>query len=73
MSDSSFKEIQDKQDKVTLENIKGRFTSGDNISVPLIQRYGRCGYNSAYRVFEKLVSEGKIKRGEKITSVSKFM
>jgi len=46
------------------------FSSGDDISVSLIQRKCRCGYNSAYMVFEMLVEDDLIERGP--TSLGKM-
>lgn len=46
------------------------FKSGDDISVPLIQRKCKVGYNSAFRVFENLIEDGLIERGN---GVSKFV
>jgi len=60
------------------EDIKTRttvfqmFKSGDDISVSLIQRKCKVGYNSAYRVFENLVEDGLVEKGIG-NGVSKFI
>lgn len=48
------------------------FKSGDDISVSLIQRKCKVGYNSALRTFENLVEDGLIEKG-KVNGVSKFL
>lgn len=40
------------------------FHYGDDISIPIIQRRCHIGYNSALNIFENLVEEGLIERGE---------
>ena len=60
----SYTEVQSKQDVDTLVSVLNNFGSGNDISISLIQRKCKCGYNSAYRVFEKLAKKGRIIRSE---------
>lgn len=66
------KETQMEQDIKTRISIFQMFKSGDDISISLIQRKCKTGYNSAYRTFENLVEDGLIERGEG-NGVSKFV
>ena len=66
------KQTQMEQDVKTRTNIFQMFNSGDDISISLIQRKCRVGYNSAYRTFENLVEDGLIEKGKKF-GVSKFV
>lgn len=45
-----------------VESVKENFKSGEDISIPIIQRRYTLGYNSAGRVFDRLVNEGIIKK-----------
>lgn len=56
----TIKQIQEKQDETVMDLISIMFKSGDDISVSLIQRKCKAGYNSASRTFEKLINEGLI-------------
>jgi hypothetical protein len=47
------------------------FNNGDDISISLIQRRCTCGFNSASRVFNKLLAEGTIVKTSQ-NGVSKF-
>lgn len=60
------------QDIKTRATVFQMFKSGDDISVSLIQRKCRVGYNSAYRVFENLVEDGLVEKGIG-NGVSKFI
>jgi len=66
------KQTQMEQDVKTRTSIFQMFNSGDDISIPLIQRKCKVGYNSAYRTFENLAEDGLIERGKKF-GVSKFV
>ena len=56
------KAAQDLHDKNTLISIAMSFNVGDDISESLIQLKCKVGYNSAYRVLNKLITDGKVKR-----------
>lgn len=62
----------EEQDIKTRTAVFQVFNSGDDISVPLIQRKCKTGYNSAFRVLENLVEDGLVERGKKF-GVSKFL
>lgn len=53
--------------------IFGAFKSGDDISIPLIQRRCATGYFTASRTLENLIEDGFVKRGETAHSVCKFL
>lgn len=76
MSKQTEKLIQEHNDKVDaeiLEKVNIFFSSGDDISVSLIQRKCRCGYFSASRVLQKLINENKVKEGKTSNSVCSFL
>ena len=60
------------QDIKTRTAVFQMFKSGDDISVSLIQRKCKVGYNSASRTFENLVEDGCIEKGNG-NGVSKFL
>lgn len=60
------------QDIKTRTLIFDNFNSGDDISISLIQRKCCVGYNTAKRVFENLVYDGLIQKGDK-NGVSKLI
>lgn len=66
------KQTQIEHDVKTRAFVFQMFKSGDDISVPLIQRKCRVGYFSASRTFENLVEDGLIEKG-KGNGVSKFL
>lgn len=59
-------------DKLKCEYIRETFQSGDEISIPIIQRKCLVGYNTAYRIFNQLCNEGFINRNPN-NGVSKVM
>jgi hypothetical protein len=61
MSDT-IKEAQNEQDIKTRTSVFAMFNSGDDISVSLIQRKCKVGYNSAHRTLMNLVEDGLVKR-----------
>lgn len=67
------KEHNDKVDEKTLESVFIVFSSCDDIGVSLIQRKCRCGYFSASRVLQKLIDEGKVKKGRTSSSICTFL
>lgn len=71
--DDLYKEHNDKVDTEVLINFKIMFNSGDDISIPLIQRKCRCGYFSASRVLQKLIEDGKVKEGKTSSSICKVI
>jgi hypothetical protein len=66
-------EFQNQQDKITMGNVLNMFSTGDEISISLIQRKCKAGYFSAYRVFEQLKEEGRIRPGKGANGISKFI
>jgi len=66
------KQAQMEQDVKTRTAVFQMFKSGDDISVSLIQRKCKVGYNSASRTFENLVEDGLIEKGNG-NGVSKFL
>lgn len=62
---NNIEKIQAEQDAKVKETALQMFKSGDDISISLIQRKCKAGYNSAYRVFEDLIKTGIVKRGIK--------
>jgi len=60
-------------DHKTLSYVLELFQSGDDISIPLIQRKCKVGYNSAYRVLKELIKDKKVKEGDTQFSVCKFI
>ena len=66
------KQTQIEQDSKTRKAVFEMFKSGDDISVSLIQRKCKVGYNSAYRTFENLLEDGLIEKGN-VNGVSKFI
>jgi DNA segregation ATPase FtsK/SpoIIIE-like protein len=52
--------LQSERDEQVVEDVKNWFKSGDDISIPIIQRKCKTGYNLAYRVYTKLVEDGII-------------
>lgn len=73
MEHDSITAMQTEQDTKNRKEVLLRFKSGDDISISLIQRKCCCGYNSAYRVFTKLIEDGLVKRGVTANSVSKYL
>lgn len=65
-------EFNIQQDEKTLIEVFKLFDPGDDISISLIQRKCQVGYNTAYRTFEHLIRNGKIKRGDN-NGISKFI
>lgn len=61
MSDT-IKEAQNEQDIKTRTTVFTMFNSGDDISVSLIQRKCKVGFNSAYSSLMNLVEDGLVKR-----------
>ena len=61
MSDT-IKEAQNEQDIKTRTSVFAMFNSGDDISVSLIQRKCKVGYNSAHRTLMNLLEDGLVKR-----------
>lgn len=72
MNSDRIKEIQIQQDFKIRTTVFQMFESGDDISVSLIQRKCKVGYNSASRTFENLVKDGLIKKVDG-NGVSKFI
>jgi len=70
--DNIRKQVELEQDIKTRTSVFEIFNSGDDISIPLIQRRCKCGYNSAYRVFNNLLEDDLIMRGENKNGVSKM-
>ncbi len=68
-----FSEFQNEQDKKIMDNVLNWFSAGDEISISLIQRKCKAGYFSAYRVFEQLKEDGKIKPSKGVNGVSEFI
>lgn len=66
------KQAQMEQDSKTRASVLQMFRSGDAISVSLIQRRCMVGYYSALRVFNSLVEDRLIERGDP-DGVSKFL
>jgi Fic family protein len=66
------KQTQMEQDVKTRTSVFQMFKSGDDISVSLIQKKCKVGYNSASRTFENLVEDGFIEKGNG-NGVSKFL
>lgn len=66
------KQTQIEQDVKTRTTVFLMFKTGDDISVPLIQRKCKVGYNSASRTFKNLMEDGLIEKG-KDNGVSKFI
>jgi hypothetical protein len=58
-----YNEVQNEHDIKTSKRLFERFSSGDEISVSLIQRKCKCGYFSATRVLDKLISDGSVQGG----------
>jgi len=56
------KKIQKEQDNKTLYKVLKVFNSKDFISVSLIQRKCKCGYNSAYRVLNYMIENGMVEK-----------
>jgi Fic family protein len=50
------------KEEKSIESVKEDFKSGDDISIPIIQRKYGLGYNTAGRVFDKLVNEKFIQK-----------
>lgn len=59
---NTIKEVQMEQDIKTRITVFAMFNSGDDISVSLIQRKCKVGYNSAHRTLMNLVEDGLVKR-----------
>lgn len=57
----------------TRQCVFGTFKSGDDISVPLIQRRCAVGYFTASRTLENLIEDGFVKRGKTAHDVCKFL
>lgn len=70
--DDVYNKVYAEQNKKVNDIINIMFSSGDDISIPLIQRKCACGYNTASRVFDDLVSKGIIIRSTNQFGVSKF-
>lgn len=66
-------EFQNQQDKITMSNVVNMFSTGDEISISLIQRKCKAGYFSAYRVFEQLKEDGRIKASKSVNGISEFI
>jgi hypothetical protein len=66
-------EAQIEQDIQVRTAVFEAFNSGDDISIPLIQRKCRCGYNSAYRVLENLIEDDLVEKSKTPNGVSKFL
>ena len=66
------KRTQLEQDEKTRSAILIHFKSGDDISVSLIQRKCQVGYNSAYRTYNMMISDGLIKKPTNLRAVGAF-
>lgn len=66
------KQTQLEQDEKIKSAILTRFKSGDDISVSLIQRKCQVGYNSAYRTYNMMITDGLIKKPENLRAVGTF-
>jgi len=54
------KHLENATDFATHESIVKLFKSGDEITISRIQRLCSCGYNTAYRTFEKMKFDKEI-------------
>lgn len=68
---SGLTEEQIKIDIETKTKVCGKFNTGDDISISLIQRKCGTGYFTAYRTLEKLIEDGFVKRGKTVWDVCK--
>ena len=66
------KKTQLEQDEKTRLSILLHFKSGDDISVPLIQRKCQVGYNSAYRTYNMMITDGLIQKPTNLRAVGTF-
>lgn len=62
---NAIKKVRDKIAKETFEKAKEYFKPGDTVTVSLIQRYCRSGYNSATSVYKMLLSKGLTEESKK--------
>lgn len=58
----TIEEFNKQQDAKTLIEVFKLFDPGDDISISLIQRKCKVGYNTAYRTFYHLVHDGIMKQ-----------
>jgi DNA segregation ATPase FtsK/SpoIIIE-like protein len=63
------KQTQLEQDEKTRSAILLHFKSGDDISISLIQRKCQVGYNSAYRTYNMLITDGLIIKPKNLSAV----
>jgi hypothetical protein len=66
------KQTQLEQDEKTRSAILINFKSGDDISIPLIQRKCLTGYNSAYRTYNMMISDGLISKPKNLSAMGKM-
>lgn len=69
---SVINEYNNEKDIETRTSIMNTFESGDYISIPLIQRKCRTGYNTASRTLQNLLDDG-IVEGENVISICKML
>jgi len=67
------KQTQAERDIQTRKEVFGKFNSGDDISISLIQRKGKGGYFSASRVLMNLIEDGFVEGGKTATAISKML
>jgi DNA segregation ATPase FtsK/SpoIIIE-like protein len=60
----------EKEQKI-VEQIKQYFKSGDEISIPLIQRRFTIGYNAAWRIMDCLLTDKFVIKNENKIGISK--
>jgi len=60
----------EKESKIK-HQIKSCFTSGDEISISIIQRRFGLGYNAAWRVMDALLSEKFVTKNENQLGIAK--
>ena len=70
--EKTIEEFNKQQDAKTLIEVFKSFGPGDDISISLIQRKCKVGYNTAYRTFYHLVHDGIIKQVDN-NGISKFI
>ena len=64
------KEYNDELDQKAQKEFELQFKKGDDISVSIIQRKCKVGYNCAYRTLVSLIEQNKIIKNNHIYSVS---